>query len=268
MAGNKTNWRFGIMAVLALSLFGPCSTGWAQDASEAGVRNQQNVIIALWIHDTNTNGFDAHFRYGSQYQTKQEAEEVRNYNLSMVLAKSSQNTWFFDDNPYFERLPGDMGESVKKDFLEQDWDGICERAKTLSPDAFAQAINEPKNAEVFLLTAARFYEKNPSMTAVALFTGFVDEDTAVEIGQGERPPLTCGDIWSLKTGLNLVKSAHRKRAGKACAKLRELTQCIVDMEKRVAELLPEAKAGGTTIHASWIDEYLDADGNFVTLISK
>lgn len=264
MAGNCIR----ILAVLALLFFGLSSAGRAQDSSDVVVRNHQNVIIALWIHDTNTNGFDAHFRYGSQYQTKQEAEEVRNFNLSMILAKSSQNTWFFDDNPYFERLPGDMGESVKTDFLEQDWDGICERSKVLSADAFAQPINEPKNAEVFLLTAARFYEKNAPMTAVALFTGFVDEETSIEIGQGERPPLTCEDVWSLKTGLNLVKSAHRRRARDACAGLQELTQCIVDMEKRVAELLPQAKENGVTIEKSWIEEYFDADGNFVALISK
>lgn len=268
MAGNKINWCAGIMAFLALSLFGLPLPGQAQDTSEAVVRNQQNVIIALWIHDTNTNGFDAHFRYGSQYQTRQEAEELRDYNLSLLLAKSSQNTWFFEDTPYFERLPGDMGETVKKEFLEQDWDGICERSKTLSPEAFAQPINEPKNAEVFLLTAARFYEKNAPMTAVALFTGFVDEETSVEIGQGERPPLTCEDVWSLKTGLNLVKSSHRRRARDACAGLQQLTQCIVDMEKRVAELLPQARENGATIENSWIEEYFDADGNFVALISE
>jgi hypothetical protein len=268
MAGKLTDWRIRILAGLALVAFGPPSAGYAQDISDAVTKNQQNVMIGLWIHDNAANGFDAHFRYGSQYQTRQEVEEIRDYNLSLLLAKSSQNTYFFDDNPYFERLPGDLGESVKKDFLEQDWEGICEKAKAVSTDAFAQPINEPKNAEVFLLTAARFYQKNAPMTAVALNTGFVDEDTAVDIGTGERPPLTCEEVWSLKTGLNLVKSAHRRRANDACARFQELTQCMVDLEKRVAELLPAARESGATIENSWTEEYFDADGSFLALISK
>jgi|GEM_PF-4334979 len=257
-----------VLPLVAALLLGHPATGWADDADRQSALVQQSLMLSALIYDMRAHGFDAHFRYADQYQTRPEVEELRLYNQSLLLAKSSGRTEHFDGVAHFDRLPSSMRESTKKDLAQSEWNGICETSARFGAASFQLPISDPvNNREAFLLSATRLYVKGKQGAALFFANSFLDDDTAIERTSGDRDPVSCEDIWSLRNDTSLVTASNYKRAGRQCGGFHALAACVVKLEARVAELLPGAVAGGAAIDQSWRDEYLTDDGAFIPVLS-